>query len=95
MDNVPGRINVVIIVAAVGERWASLPCKTDKRRGDQRAHLFRFLEVAFGHRRSDDRWSGLAREVAAEAEIRVDHHSGRRVQAANFPRNFAQERIDQ
>jgi hypothetical protein len=95
MHNVPGRINVVIIVAAVGERWASLRYKADKRRGDQIAHLILLFEAALSHRRPDDRWLGLARQFTPEAEIRVDHHSRCGVWPASFAGNFAQDRIDQ
>jgi hypothetical protein len=61
MHHVTGRIDVVIIIAAVGERSASVPYKTDERRSEQIAHLFLILKTALVHRRPNDRWSGLAR----------------------------------
>jgi hypothetical protein len=80
MHDVPGRIDLVIVVAAVSQRRAGLRCKTGyKRRSEQTAHLFLLPKATLGYGRSSNGLSSLARQFAAEAEIRVHHHSGCRV----------------
>jgi hypothetical protein len=54
---VPRRIDVVIIVAGVGERLAHLTRKTGHQRRDEKAtHLFLLFKGAFALRRPNERW---------------------------------------
>ena len=55
MHDMPGRIDVVIIVAAVRPSRAWLIGKTYKRCGNEIAHLLRLPEAALFHRRPNCR----------------------------------------